>query len=137
MKTIPFVTFDGNCREAMEFYGDCFGAELFLLPAADVPGGILSEGHKGQIAHATISKGATILMGSDSIGALPLREGNNSAVMIECEGLEEIEALFASPSAGGTVTMPLQDAFWGARFGTLTDRFGTQWMFNCPIHPPL
>jgi PhnB protein len=121
----------------MEFHRDCFGAELFLLPVADVPGGILGEDDKGKIAHATIARGATMLMGSDNMGAVPLRQGNHSAVMIECDVLEEVEGLFAALSAGDTVTMALQDTFWGARFGTLTDRFGTQWMFNCPIHPPL
>ncbi len=53
--------------------------------------------------------------------------------MIQCDSLEENERLFTALGEGGKVTMPLQDTFWGARFGVLTDRFGVQWNFNCVV----
>lgn len=132
---IPFLTLDGNCREAMEFYKKCFAAELFLLAYGDVPGEVLGEARKekDRIMHATLSKGATLLMAADSMPGSPVREGGHLAVMIQCESMEEIEGLFAALAEGGAVTMALQDTFWGARFGTLTDRFGVGWMFNCPL----
>ncbi len=61
---------------------------------------------------------------------MPFRQGNNFSVTVSCESLQEIERLFAALGEKGKVTMPLQDVFWGARFGMLTDQFGINWMFN-------
>ena len=64
----------------------------------------------------------------------PFVQGTNVHLNIDCESVEEIDRLFGALSAGGTVTMPLQDTFWGARFGLLNDKFGVQWMFNCELN---
>jgi PhnB protein len=69
-------------------------------------------------------------MASDSMPGTPLQQGNNFSVSISCESLQEIERMFAALSEKGKVTMPLQDVFWGARFGMLTDQFGINWMLN-------
>ena len=127
---VPFLAFDGNCREAMEFYQKCLGAELFLLPSSEAPGDL---GRQAGILHATLSKGSTLLMAADSMPGM-LRRGNDFTVMIQCESLMEIEGLFAALGEKGKVTMPLQDTFWGARFGTLTDQFGVRWTLQF-AHP--
>jgi PhnB protein len=132
---VTFLAFDGNCREAMEFYKKCFGAELFLLPYADAPGDLplQAKAAKDRILHATLSNGVPILMGADILPGTPFLHGNNFSVMLHCESLEEIERLFTALGENGEVTMALQDTFWGARFGTLTDQFGIRWSFNLPL----
>ncbi len=129
---VTYLTFDGNCREAMEFYRACFQAELYLMPFSGAPVDLFEQaGHAGdRILHSTLRKGSRLLMASDTMPGMTLQPGNNLSVLIECESLQEIEELFLSLGEGGKVTMPLQDTFWDARFGTLTDRFGIQWMFN-------
>ena len=132
---VTFLTFDGNCREAMEFYKRCFEAELHLLPFSEAPCDLPAEARQSdRIIHATLTKGFTILMASDAVPGAPFQPGDNFAVTVQCESLAEIERLFAALSEGGRVTMALQDTFWDARFGTLTDRFGVPWMFNF-AHP--
>ncbi len=130
MKAVTtYLTFDGNCREAMTFYGNCLGADLHAMPFSDMPGNVPAQA-KDRIMHARLIKGTTLLMASDSMPGMPFQQGNNFSVSVECESLEEIERLFAAIGENGAIKMPLQDVFWGARFGMLTDRFGINWMFN-------
>jgi PhnB protein len=135
-EVITFLHFDGNCREAMEFYKQCFGAELFLLPYSEAPVELPKEAKdaKDRIMHSTLTKGSTLLMAADTMPGMPWQQGNNFSVIVQCESLEETESLFTALGEKGTVTMSLQDTFWGARFGTLIDRFGISWMFNF-AHP--
>jgi len=69
-------------------------------------------------------------MAPDTMPGMPFQQGNNFSVTINCESLPEIERLFTDLGTNGKVTMQLQDTFWGARFGMLTDQFGINWMFN-------
>ncbi len=127
---VTYLNFDGNCREAMQFYAKCLGAELQMSPFSDVPGNPAPEA-KDRIMHASLTKGsAELLMASDTPPGMPLQQGNNLSVSVHCESVQEIDALFAALGENGKVSMPLQDTFWGARFGMLTDQFGIQWMFN-------
>ena len=136
MKSInAYLVFDGNCREAMEFYHRCLGGELSTVPfeamMPDVP-----EGSKGRLMHANLTSDAFVLMASDDMPGNPLRKGNNFSLNIDCESVEEVERLFTALGAGGTVTMPPQDAMWGSRFAMLRDRFDVGWMFNYPYARP-
>ena len=124
-----YLTFNGNCREAMQFYEKCLGAELHMMTFADAPGGLPSEA-KDRIMHARLTKGPVVLMASDSMPDTPSQQGNNFSVAIQCESRQEIEKLFNALGEKGKITMPLQDMFWGARFGMITDQFGINWMFN-------
>ena len=130
---ITYLNFDGNCGEAMEFYKGCFGAELYLLPFSEAPGDLLwvSAEAKDRIMHATLSKGSfALLMASDTRPGMPFQPGNNFSVMVRCESVQEIERLFAALGEKGKVTMALQETFWAARFGTLTDQFGISWIIQ-------
>jgi PhnB protein len=130
MKDITtYLTFNGNCREAMKFYAKCLGAELFIMPFSEAPGDFPKEA-KDRIIHARLAKGAIALMASDTMPGMPFQQGNNFSVAVGCESLQDIERLFAAFSEKGKVTMPLQETFWAARFGMLTDQFGINWMFN-------
>jgi len=129
-EVVTYLTFDGNCSDAMTFYQHCLGGELYIMPFSEAPGDIPKDA-KNRVMHARLSKdGATVLMASDTMPGGRFQQGNNFSVSIQCESLAEIEKLFAAVSEKGKVGMPLQDAFWGARFGMLTDQFGINWMFN-------
>ena len=134
MKEIAaYLNFNGNCREAMTFYAKCLGTELQLIPFSDMPGDH-PPGTKDRIMHARLSKGpASVLMASDTMAGMPVQQGNNLSIAIQCESLAEIDVFFDALGENGTVTMPLADAPWGARFGMLTDQFGVHWMFNCEL----
>lgn len=124
-----YLTFNGNCREAMSFYQKCMGAELHTMPFSEMPGDFPAEA-KDRVMHARLTKGPAIIMASDTMPGMPFHPGNNFSISVACESMEEIKSLFNAFSEKANVTMPLQDTFWGAHFGMLTDQFGTQWMFN-------
>ncbi len=129
-EVVTYLNFDGNCREAMQFYAKCLGAELQMNPFSEVPGNPAPEA-KDRIMHARLTKGTSaLLMASDIQPGMPFQLGSNFSVSVHCESIPEIDGLFAALSENGKVSMPLQDTFWGARFGMLTDQFGVHWMFN-------
>jgi PhnB protein len=132
MKTVtPYLMFNGTCREAMTFYKECLGAELHLMPFVDDKGQPLQD-PSARIMHAQITVGGrSILQASDVRPEDNLTSGNNFQVSIDCESVEEIDRLFGAFRDGAKIRLPLGTMFWGARFGMLTDRFGTLWMFNC------
>ncbi|MDE0051818.1 MAG: VOC family protein [Rhodospirillales bacterium] len=129
-----YLFFDGNCREAFEFYRSVFGGEFKLIqtfsdgpPELNVP-----DSEKGRIMHVSLPVGSTVLMGSDSTSAFgpPQVAGDNFAISVDAESREQCDDLCARLSEGGTVTTPPQEMFWGAYFGCWTDRFGIKWMVN-------
>jgi PhnB protein len=135
---VTYLNFDGNCKQAMEFYAKCLGGELATMPFSEIPGQQHQmEGVKDRIMHARIlMKGQPALMASDTMPGMPFHAGNNFSVSVGCESLDEIKKLFAALSEGGAVTMPLGDQFWGAHFGMLKDKFGIQWMLNYDYPKP-
>ena len=83
-----------------------------------------------RILHAELHSGPVVLMASDTMPGMPFHRGSNFHISITCDSLAEMERMFAALSAGGTVTMAMHDAFWGGRFGMLTDQFGIGWMLS-------
>jgi PhnB protein len=133
---IPYLTFDGNCDEAFEFYRSVFGGEFMSKMRFDsMDSGLpVQESDKNRIMHVSLPIGQTVLMGSDSHSGMgSLKAGNNFSVTIAAESEAESDKLFAGLSSGGTVTMPMAKVFWGAYFGMFTDKFGIQWMINCAL----
>lgn len=130
MKDItPYLTFNGTCRQAMTFYKDILGGDLELMDFASSPMEVPDEA-KNNIMHAILTSNGVTLMASDTMPNQAVTNGNSVSLSINCQSVDEINHLFNSLSDGGEITMPLEDTFWGARFGMLTDKFGTCWMFN-------
>lgn len=130
MKDItPYLTFNGTCRQAMTFYKDILGGDLELMDFASSPMDVPDEA-KNYIMHAILTSNGVTLMASDTMPNQAVTNGNSVSLSINCQSTDEINHLFNSLSDGGQITMPLEDTFWGARFGMLTDKFGTCWMFN-------
>jgi PhnB protein len=133
----PYLFFAGNAREAMEFYKDCFDGKLEVMTYADAPEDAYPEGKKppqkamDKVMHACLTTGDLILMASDNPVGAPMA-GDNISISIQPKDIPETERLFKALSAGGEVTMPLADTFWGAHFGMLKDKYGFHWMLNCP-----
>lgn len=132
-----YLTFDGKCEEAFKFYQSVFGGEIpFWGKFGDMPPpegmSPLSEEMKNRIMHVTLPISAeTMLMGSDSMSGMPqITNGNNFSLSLNADSRDEAANLFNQLSAGGNVTMPLEDTFWGAYFGMWTDKFGINWMVN-------
>jgi PhnB protein len=137
-KLNAYITFNGNCEEAFNFYKSAFGGEfLYIGRYKDVPPTdrqIFPLENDEKIMHVTlpISK-ETVLMGCDS----PEAHGqgtifsNNISLSINTDSKEEADRLFNELSVGGQIKMSMSQTFWGAYFGMLTDRFGINWLISC------
>ena len=133
-----YLTFNGNCEEAFNFYKTVFGKEFGDINRfGDMPesadGPKMPESEKNKIMHVTLPiSQETVLMGSDTGGewAAHFAQGNNISLSVNTDSREEAEHIFHGLSEGGTVTMPLAETFWGAYFGMWTDKFGINWMVN-------
>ncbi|WP_375433889.1 VOC family protein [uncultured Hymenobacter sp.] len=126
----PYLAFKGNCREAMQFYQQCLGGQLDIQPFAGTPAAEhVPADAQDEILHAQLLNENIVLFASDA-GSQPITEGNNVALSLNCGSDEEIESYYAKLTEGGTVTMPLADTFWSAKFAMFTDRFGINWMLN-------
>ena len=132
MQSNTYLTFNGNCAAALEFYAQHLGAKIEMMmtfgqsPAADQA----PAGWRDKVMHARLKLGDSILMGSD---APPDRYNvpRGFSVSLSVNSPGDAERIFAALAEGGTVQMPLQQTFWAARFGTLVDKFGIPWMVNC------
>ena len=132
MQLNPYLSFDGNCREAFQFYEKVLGGKIVaMMTWAETPMKDQSppETHN-KIVHARLIAGEDVLMGRDAPGG-QYRKPQGITVTINTEEPIEAERIFQALSEGGAVMMPIAETFWARRFGMLTDRYGTPWMINC------
>jgi PhnB protein len=130
-KIHSYLTFGGNCREAMNFYKDCFGGELMFQTVGDSPlSGKLPKKMKDCILHSTLTNKNLVLMGSDMTPVSGLKNGNAIALVLNCKSVDEITDLYFKLSRGGKADQIIEETFWGALFGNLTDRYGHHWILN-------
>ena len=124
-----YLTFSGNCREAMNFYKECLGGDLVLQTVGESP---LAEHMPPQmqesILHATLTNGSAVLMGSDMVPQSGLITGNSVSMSLTCNSEEELYATYENLVKNGTADHPIEVSFWGALFGDLTDRYGNHWL---------
>jgi PhnB protein len=130
MKEItPYLTFNGNCRDAMTFYQSCIGGELYTMTFAEADAKTPPEA-KDRLIHARLKNGDTVLLASDNMPEMGYTQGNDVSLCVACETDAEVDSVFAKLSVGGKTTMAPCDAFWKSRFAMLTDRYGINWMLN-------
>ncbi len=135
----PYLNFNGNTEEAFNFYKSVFGGAFAALQRyKETPDADKMPVHEQEkIMHVALPIGETMLMGTDIPESMEkVTFGTNFSISIDTKSKAEADKLFQSLSAGGQVTMPLEQAFWGAYFGMPTDRFGIQWMINYDEQPP-
>jgi PhnB protein len=125
----PYISFNGDAREAMEFYRSVFGGELSMntfgeFGQADQPGA-------DKIMHAQlVTEDGYRLMGADTPPGLDYQAGNTMTVSVSGDDADRLRGFWEKLSASGTVTMPLEKQMWGDEFGMCTDPYGVAWMVN-------
>lgn len=125
----PYIAFNGNAREAVEFYKEIFGGELHTNTAADFGAPADAPG-ADKLVHAVLeTKAGYTLMAWDTPPEVPFEPGNNVAVYLGGDD-DELRVYFEKLAQGGTITMPLEKQPWGDEAGSLIDKFGIPWMFN-------
>ncbi|MES2776618.1 MAG: glyoxalase/bleomycin resistance/extradiol dioxygenase family protein [Bacteroidota bacterium] len=130
MKLTPYLHFAGNAAEALDFYATAFGGEVTMRTTYGDSPMPSEDDWKDKIMHARLLFGDNLIMLSDSFKGQPALPTGNVQLSMEIVDAAQIETVFNAMAEGGTITMPLQDQFWGAKFGMLTDKFGISWMFN-------
>ncbi len=136
-----YLNFPGNTEEAFNYYKSIFGGEFLgggIMRFSDIP---TSPGHppmaeedKNMVMHVELRiLDSHTLMGTDAPESMGFKVnfGNNSYINLQPDTRAETKQLFDKLSQGGKVSMDLQDMFWGDYFGSCTDKYGVQWMFNC------
>ena len=125
----PYITFDGQAREAMEFYRDVFGGTLDANTFGEFGGGTGPDADK--IMHSQLETDlGFMLMASDTPSGMPYQPGTNISVSLSGDDGDALRGYWARLSEGGTVTVPLEKQVWGDEFGSLVDRFGVAWLVN-------
>jgi PhnB protein len=123
-----YLTFNGDCREAMSFYRDCFGGELTLQTIEGSPmEPQFPASARKRILHGSLMNERLVLLGSDLVGNGSLVKGNTISLSLNCSSEQEIKSLFAKLAAGGQVVHPLHKFFAGT-MGTITDKFEKDWL---------
>ena len=132
MKLQTYVTFAGNCEEAINFYKDVLDGEITqLMRFAEMPPGHMEVTKEVEdlVMHATLEFHGNALMASDNPSP-DYEQGNAYHLSIYLEDPEEAFSVFNSLANGGNIAMPFEEVFWGGKFGMLTDRFGVGWMVS-------
>ena len=131
----PYINFNGNAEEALNFYKSVFGGEFALIvrfkdmPNPEFP---IAENEANKIMHIALPIGQNVLMAND----VPERMGrvneneNRSKISVSAQSREEADKLFNGLSAGGSIEMPIADSPWGSYFGMFRDKYGIEWIVD-------
>jgi len=134
MSVDVYMNFNGNCREAVEFYAQVFGTEKpKIMSFADSPQNPdypLPEEAKNMVMHARLNIDGSNVMFSDVFPGMPFIEGNNITLSIVNENKDKIISYYDKLKEGGTVVMELQETFWSKCYGQVKDKFGILWQLN-------
>jgi PhnB protein len=124
----PYVSFDGNAREAMEFYQSVLGGELKVMTFGE--SGMPGPG-SDKVMHASLnSEAGYTIMASDMPPGMEHKPGQNISISISGSDAERLRGYWEGLGDGAQVTMPLEKQMWGDEFGALVDRFGINWMVD-------
>ncbi len=126
----PYLNFNGDCEEAMNFYKSVIGGELEISRFSDFNAEGLPEDYRDKVMHATLNNGVISFMASDGMPGRAVTFGDS--VNMSIAGTDEalLTKYFDGLSTDGTVTVPLEKQVWGDTFGMFTDKFGIHWMIN-------
>jgi len=129
-----YLNFNGNCREAVEFYAEVFetGAPNIMTFGDQPPNPdfALPESAKDLVMHSRLDIMGSTIMFSDVFPGMPFVEGNNISLVVTSKEEEHIRSLFNKLKEGGKVGMELQQTFWSKCYGMLTDKFGINWQIS-------
>jgi PhnB protein len=126
----PYLGFRDNAREALEFYKSVFGGNLEISTFKEF-GASQDPSEDDKVMHGMLTIGdSMVIMASDTPNSMRHAEESNISLSLSGDNDEELTGYFNKLAEGGRVTMPLEKAMWGDKFGMLTDKFGTSWMVN-------
>jgi PhnB protein len=124
----PYLTFNGNAREAMEFYRSVLGGELTVNTFGEF--GPADAAIADKVMHARLVGDNGTLMASDTAPGMPWEPGNSMTVSLSGAAGDGLEEIWAKVSEGGQVHVPFEKQMWGDLFGQCVDRYGVPWMVN-------
>ncbi|MFJ7825321.1 VOC family protein [Psychrobacillus sp. NPDC096623] len=129
-----YLNFNGNCREAAEFYAEVFNTDkpeiMTFGEAPQHPDFALPEEAKDLVLHTRLNINGSNVMFSDTFPGSPFVEGNNISLAFVSKDEEEVKSVFNALKEGGKVSMELQETFWSKCYGSLRDKFGIEWQFS-------
>lgn len=129
----PYISFKNNAREAMEFYKTVFGGKLEIHTFKEFQAS-QDPSEDDLIMHGMLeAENGLIFMASDTPARIPFNPGNNMSMSLSGDNDTELTSYFNKLAEGGAITMPLEKAIWGDKFGMLTDKFGINWMVNITL----
>ena len=131
MKLNPYLSFDGRCREAFDFYAKTFGGKVAFMQSygdSAMASSMPPETH-GRIMHVTLQIGAQVLQGADAPPGM-FTKPDGFSVALQFDEVAEGERVFNALAQNGQVKMPFQSTFWAKGFGMVIDQFGTPWIVN-------
>ncbi|WP_438445704.1 VOC family protein [Gorillibacterium sp. sgz5001074] len=129
-----YLNFNGNCRQAVEFYAEVFGSDkphiMTFGESPSNPDFPVPEEAKNLVMHTFLNIHGSMVMFSDTFPGFPFVQGNNISLTIVSKDVDEIKDLYRKLSEGGKIGMELQETFWSKCYGTLTDKFGIEWQIS-------
>jgi PhnB protein len=133
MKTLlnPYLMFEANAAQAIEFYHSIFGGELIKQTYGEA-GMSNDPQQQDKLIHSQLTSDEVCIMASDSHPehSPKIIQGNNVHLSLVGANSEKLTEYFTALADGGTITMPLEKQFWGDTYGMLTDKFGIHWTVN-------
>jgi len=132
MKLAPYISFQGNCEDALGFYNAIFNGKVTIEQRYDVPEMNAPEEYRDKVLHASLQFRDNVLFASDTFpGQKAKKAGGNVSLSILVDDKEEGGRIFDSLAEGGKVHHAYEKQFWGDWHGNLTDKYGIRWMVNC------
>ncbi len=124
----PYITFDGNCEEALNFYAGCLGGKIIYMQYYDEAAAFGSEAFRSKVMHSEFKAGPVHFMACDRSSDQRVHFGTNLTLYISFDTREEQERTFGQLSRGGKIQLAPEETIYGATVGVLTDPFGIHWM---------
>ena len=135
---IAYLSFDGNCADAMRFYEKVLGGKIkVMMSGGQSPmASHIPKEHADRIMNAQLElPGGYLLFGGDCQTHIPYEGIKGVTIVLNYDTVEEAEAIFDSLAEGGQITMPFSPTFWAKKFGMLVDKFGVPWIINGELQP--
>lgn len=137
MKCDMYLTFDGNCEEAMLYYKAVLDGEFtVIMRYSEGPPEYSNDTIADKIMHQTLIFGDGCELKASDDFHKPLHKGNNFHISIGTDNEEKAVSIFNGLAKNGTITMPFEEVFWGGKFGSCIDKFGVQWMVSLEAKKP-
>lgn len=131
---IPYLNFNGNCEEAVNFYQKVLGGEAVIMHFGDTPPNPafpVADHVKNLVLHAELRRDGQVIRSSDTFPGAPYTKGTNISFSLDLASKEETQDIFEALSEGGQIEMEPQETFFSPLFCKFTDKFGVIWQLKC------